>query len=77
MEFDPIIRNGTLLDGTGRPRFHADLGLRDGQMAVVAEVQSRRCAPSSVGQPSGLGCYLLAWERLEEVLKAQDLARPN
>lgn len=37
MELELIIRNGTIVDGTGRPRFRADLGLRDGQIAVVAE----------------------------------------
>jgi len=37
MEFELIIRNGTIIDGTGRPRFHADLGLRDGRIAAVAE----------------------------------------
>jgi N-acyl-D-amino-acid deacylase len=37
MEFDLIIHNGTILDGTGRPRFRADLGLRDGRIAAVAQ----------------------------------------
>jgi len=37
MEFDLVIRNGTIIDGTGQPRFRADLGLRDGQIAAVAQ----------------------------------------
>ncbi len=37
MEFDLILRNGTIVDGTGRTRFRADLGLRDGRIAAVAE----------------------------------------
>jgi N-acyl-D-amino-acid deacylase len=37
MEFDLIIRNGTIIDGTGKSRFHADLGLRGGRIAAVAE----------------------------------------
>jgi N-acyl-D-amino-acid deacylase len=37
MEFDLIIHNGTILDGTGRSRFRADLGLRDGQIAAIAQ----------------------------------------
>jgi N-acyl-D-amino-acid deacylase len=36
MEFDLVIRNGALIDGTGRPRSGADLGLRDGQIAAIA-----------------------------------------
>ena len=37
MEFDLVIHNGTIVDGTGRPRFRADLGLRDGRIVAVAE----------------------------------------
>ncbi len=37
MDFDLIIRNGTILDGTGRPRYRADLGLRDGRIAALSE----------------------------------------
>jgi len=37
MDFDLIIRNGTIVDGTGRARFRADLGLRDGRIAALSE----------------------------------------
>jgi N-acyl-D-amino-acid deacylase len=33
--FDLIIRNGRILDGTGNPWFPADIGVRDGRIAVV------------------------------------------
>jgi N-acyl-D-amino-acid deacylase len=36
MEFDLIIAGGTIVDGSGRPRFRADLGIRDGQIAAVS-----------------------------------------
>jgi N-acyl-D-amino-acid deacylase len=36
VEFDLVIRNGTVIDGTGRPRFRADLGIRDGRIAAIA-----------------------------------------
>ncbi len=36
MNFDLIITNGTVIDGTGRPRFRADLGIRDGRIAAMA-----------------------------------------
>ncbi|MEJ2212385.1 MAG: N-acyl-D-amino acid deacylase, partial [Anaerolineae bacterium] len=37
MEFDLIVRKGTIVDGTGRPRYRADLGLRDGRIAAIAQ----------------------------------------
>lgn len=36
MDLDLVIQNGTILDGTGRPRFAADLGIRDGRIAALA-----------------------------------------
>ena len=33
--FDTIIRGGTLVDGSGRPRFTGDLGITDGRIAEV------------------------------------------
>ena len=37
MAFDLLIRHGTVIDGTGRPRFDADLGVRDGLIALVGQ----------------------------------------
>ncbi|MFN2100464.1 N-acyl-D-amino-acid deacylase family protein [Altererythrobacter sp. MF3-039] len=36
--FDLIIRNGTIVDGTGEPRFTGDVAIRDGLIAQVGEV---------------------------------------
>ena len=33
---DHLIRNATLVDGTGRPSYPADLGIRSGRIAVIA-----------------------------------------
>ncbi len=35
MEVDLVIRNGVIIDGTGRKRFKADLGIRNGRIAVI------------------------------------------
>jgi N-acyl-D-amino-acid deacylase len=36
MNFDLVITNGTVIDGTGRPRFRADLGILNGRIAAIA-----------------------------------------
>src|SRR5262249_118736 len=35
--FDLVLNNATILDGTGRPRFKADLGIRTGVLASLAD----------------------------------------
>ena len=35
--FDTTIRGGTLVDGSGKPRFTGDLGIRDGRITAVGE----------------------------------------
>jgi N-acyl-D-amino-acid deacylase len=39
VEFELIIANGTIIDGAGRPRFRADLGIDQGKIAAVASDQ--------------------------------------
>src|SRR2546427_4492382 len=34
-EFDLIIRNGSVIDGTGAPAFRADVAVRDGRIAAI------------------------------------------
>jgi len=36
MDFDLVITNGTVIDGTGRPRFRADVGIQGGKVAAIA-----------------------------------------
>lgn len=33
--FDIIIKDGHVVDGTGKPRFTADVGIKDGKIAAV------------------------------------------
>ena len=37
--FDLLIRGGTLVDGTGAPASRGDLGIRDGKIAAMGEIQ--------------------------------------
>ena len=36
MDIELVINNGTVIDGTGRPRFRADLGISDGKITAIA-----------------------------------------
>lgn len=38
MQYDVIIRNGTVVDGSGLPRYQADVGIVDGRIATIGKV---------------------------------------
>src|SRR5262245_17249178 len=44
VEFDLLIRNGRILDGTGNPSFVNDVGLRDGKIAAIGALANARAA---------------------------------
>jgi N-acyl-D-amino-acid deacylase len=41
MEYDLVIRNGTVIDGSGMPRFRADLGVAGGKVATIGKIRDR------------------------------------
>jgi N-acyl-D-amino-acid deacylase len=40
MSYDILIRNGTIVDGTGRPAYRADLAIAQGKIAEIGRIQS-------------------------------------
>lgn len=40
-DFDLIIRNGVILDGTGKPRFNADVGVKNQQISVIGNLKNQ------------------------------------
>jgi N-acyl-D-aspartate/D-glutamate deacylase len=39
MQYDLIIQNGTVIDGSGLPRFRADVGIIDGKIAAIGRIR--------------------------------------
>ena len=40
MQYDLIIRNGTVVDGSGMPRYRADVGIVHGQIAAIGRINA-------------------------------------
>ena len=41
MPYDLVIKNGTVIDGSGLPRYRADLGVRHGRIAAIGRIRER------------------------------------
>src|SRR5262245_59652252 len=41
MQYDLIIRNGTVIDGSGLPRVRADVGITRGKITTVGKIRAR------------------------------------
>ena len=43
-DFDVVIREGMIFDGTGGPRYRADVGVKDGVIAEIGRIPASRAA---------------------------------
>src|SRR5258707_4886672 len=50
MDFDLVIRGGTIMDGTGRPGVRGDVGIRDGRIATLGEVKGTAAQTIDAGE---------------------------
>ena len=41
--FDFIIKGGTIVDGTGAPRYNADVGIKDGEISAIGQLENESC----------------------------------
>jgi N-acyl-D-amino-acid deacylase len=41
MPYDLVIKNGTVVDGSGLPRYRADIGVRHGRIAAIGRIRER------------------------------------
>ncbi len=39
MSYDLVVKNGTVIDGSGLPRYRADVGVRNGQIAAIGRIR--------------------------------------
>jgi N-acyl-D-aspartate/D-glutamate deacylase len=51
-QLDVVIRGGTVVDGTGVPRYQADVGIKDGRVARI----SGRIRGGGAREIDALGC---------------------
>ena len=41
MNYDVVVKNGTIIDGSGGARYRADLGIKDGKIRSIGRVESK------------------------------------
>ena len=70
--YDLIIRNGTIVDGTGAERFTGDIAVKDGLIAQVGEVRGGKVKLEEAVLPCGVASGL---EPLLVVINAQQFTK--
>ena len=53
MPYDLVIKNGTVIDGSGLPRYRADVGVRHGRIAAIGRIREARARGDRRRGPGG------------------------
>ncbi len=54
MEFDLVIKNGKVIDGTGNPWFNADIGISKGKIFFIGFIDAKKTETSKIIDSKGL-----------------------
>lgn len=77
-EFDVIVRDGRVVDGTGNPAFYADIGLQDGRIAAIGRITDKAASEIDAGgkivAPGFIDVHTHA-EDIDDMPRAENFAR--
>ena len=73
MQYDLLIKNGTIIDGSGMPRYRADVGISNGKIASIGKIRDQAKevidADGHIVSPGFVDCHThmdaqVAWDPL-------------
>ncbi|MFZ2643282.1 MAG: D-aminoacylase, partial [Verrucomicrobiia bacterium] len=68
-DFDVVLRNGRIVDGSGKPAFAGDLAIKDGRIAAVGKVAGSGASELNVGGKIGAPGFIDVHTHSEDILK--------
>ena len=73
-EYDLIVRNGTIVDGTGGiPAYRGDVAVKDGKIAMI----SGRIKATAMKEVDATGCFWKAEGRVGSAMRTHRRALPH
>jgi N-acyl-D-aspartate/D-glutamate deacylase len=63
-QFEVVFRGGSIVDGTGTPKYTADVGIRDGRIAEIGRVSAHNGQADHDNTKRAHTSTVRGWERL-------------